>query len=321
MFDLVGIGEVLIDFTPAGVNASGALFQQNLGGGVTNMVCAAAKLGWRSGFIGKVGDDGFGSFCARTMQSIGVDISGLRFSEEQSTTLAFVHLSESGDRSFTFYRKHSADVSLEAAEVDLEMAGNTRMLHFGGVSLTDEPARSATMHAVRRAKASGAMVSFDPNLRLNLWNSPEEAKTVLLDALPLADVIKLSEEEMLLLFGTDDPAALCDIQKHTNAKLLIVTLAEKGAVAAVNGRLFRSQAYDVGTVDTTGAGDCFLAGVLHNLLKLDKPVEELTDGEMSRMLAFANAAGSLVCAKMGGVTALPSLAEVEDCVVHGKRLA
>lgn len=314
MFDFIGIGEILIDFTPAGVNGASALFQQNLGGAVTNVSCAMAKFGWHSGFIGKAGCDGFGVFCAETLRGLGVDVTGLRLSDSHGTTLAFVHLSDTGDRSFSFYRKHSADVSLETSEVNLEMAENTRIFHFGGVSLTDEPARSATLYAVHRAREAGALISFDPNLRLNLWDSPAEARTVLLDVLPLADVVKLSAEEQLFLFDTVDETALYDIQKRFGMKILVVTRAEKGATALVNERLFDSPTYDVEVVDTTGAGDCFLAGVLHGFLKLGKSVDAITEEEIERILAFANAAGSLVCREKGAVNALPSLAEVERLV-------
>lgn len=312
MFDCIGVGEILIDFTPAGVNGSSALFQQNLGGAVTNVACAMAKFGWRSGFIGKAGNDDFGLFCAEALRDTGVDISGIQLSAIHETTLAFVHLSDTGDRSFTFYRKHSADVSLEMAEVNLEMVENTRIFHFGGVSLTDEPARSATLYAAQCAKNAGALIAFDPNLRLNLWDNSAEARAVLLDALSLADVIKFSEEEQLFLFGTIDETALYNIYKCLGTKMSVVTRAEKGAIALVNGRLFNSRAYEVEVVDTTGAGDCFLAGVLHGLLKLDKSIEAISVGETERLLAFANAAGSLACRGKGAVNALPSLAEVED---------
>lgn len=312
MFDFIGIGEILIDFTPAGVNGPSALFQQNLGGAVTNVACAMAKFGWRSGFIGKAGNDGFGLFCAKTLRDTGVDISGLQLSAIHETTLAFVQLSNTGDRSFTFYRKNAADVSLETAEVNLEMVENTRIFHFGGVSLTDEPARSATLYAVQRAKEAGALIAFDPNLRLNLWNNSAEAQEVLLDALPLADVIKFSEDEQLFLFDTIDESVLYNLYKRLGTKMLVLTRAEKGATAFLNGRLFNSRAYEVEVVDTTGAGDCFLAGVLHGLLKLDKSIEAISIGETERLLSFANAAGSLVCRGKGVVNALPSLVEVEE---------
>jgi sugar/nucleoside kinase (ribokinase family) len=335
--DLVSLGEILIDFTPAGRSPAGdALFQRNLGGSAVNLACAFANLGGRCAFIGKAGDDSFGHFCADVLRARGVDMSGFMLDKSRGTTLAFVHLSDSGDRSFSFYRRGSADISLEAGEVDERIIFSARAFHFGGVSLTDEPARTATLHAARLAKSAGLIVSFDPNLRLNLWQSPQEAKEVLLEAFPLADIVKLSEEEAEFLFGCsygtreggdvreggdarevgdvrEGGGALGEIARRFGTPLAIMTLAARGAVALVGGAIeCASPAYGVDVVDTTGAGDCFLSGALHYVLKLGKAPGSLSRGEAARMLAFANAAGSLVCTKMGAIAAQPTLEEIES---------
>ena len=311
-FDLVSLGEILIDFTPAGRAPSGeALYQRNLGGGAVNLACAFASLGGRCAFIGKAGDDGFGRYCAEELRARGVDVSGLILDKARGTTLAFVHVSDAGERSFSFYRHGTADISLEIVDVDERAIRSSRAFHFGGVSLAGEPARSATLHAARAAKGAGLIVSYDPNLRLGLWRSAREAKGVLLEAFALADVVKLSEEEAQFLFGRPDAGALHEISRRYGTPLAIVTLAERGAAALAGGREYASPGRAADVVDTTGAGDCFLSGALHCVLRSGKAPGELAPAEMERMLAFANAAGSLVCTKMGAIAAQPSLAEVE----------
>ena len=191
MFDIVALGESLIDFTPSGENSQGmALFARNPGGAPANVLAMAAKLGGKTAFIGKVGDDAFGAFLKKTMEDAGVDVRGLRMTREYPTTLAFVQLTPEGDRSFTFYRKPGADVMLAPAEVDRALLRDCRIFHFGSVSLTDEPCRTATLEAAREAKAAGAMISYDPNYRPFLWDSAERAREALLAALPLADIVK-----------------------------------------------------------------------------------------------------------------------------------
>lgn len=211
MFDIVALGESLIDFTPSGENSQGmALFARNPGGAPANVLAMAAKLGGKTAFIGKVGDDAFGAFLKKTMEDAGVDVRGLRMTREYPTTLAFVQLTPEGDRSFTFYRKPGADVMLAPAEVDRALLRDCRIFHFGSVSLTDEPCRTATLEAAREAKAAGAMISYDPNYRPFLWDSAERAREALLAALPLADIVKVSEEEMELLTGEVQLAAGAD---------------------------------------------------------------------------------------------------------------
>ena len=274
MFDIVALGESLIDFTPSGENSQGmALFARNPGGAPANVLAMAAKLGGKTAFIGKVGDDAFGAFLKKTMEDAGVDVRGLRMTREYPTTLAFVQLTPEGDRSFTFYRKPGADVMLAPAEVDRALLRDCRIFHFGSVSLTDEPCRTATLEAAREAKAAGAMISYDPNYRPFLWDSAERAREALLAALPLADIVKVSEEEMELLTGEVQLAAGADALASRGAALVLVTLGPRGAyyrAAAGRGLL---PACEVDTVDTTGAGDAFLGALLSCLA--GKTLEEL----------------------------------------------
>ena len=320
--DFTSIGEVLIDFTPAGTGASGAaLFQRNLGGAPGNVACAIAKLGRESAFIGMAGDDGFGRFCKGAMQSLGVDVRGFRLSTTMNTTLSFVHLSDTGDRSFSFYRKNCADIGLDIPDLDMGLVRGSKIFHFGGVSLSDEPSRSATAYAVQEAKKSGAIISFDPNIRLNLWESAEKLKEESLRVFQYADVIKLSDEEVEFFFGTNDyPAAIRDAQDRYGAKLVFVTCGPRGAMTISGGQLYDCRAYDVKTIDTTGSGDCFFAGALHCLLKFGKPAGCLTQGEARYMLEFANASGSLASTKFGATSSLPTAAEVESCMRDEKPL-
>ena len=197
MFDITALGEILIDFTPSGTNGMGMpLYTQNPGGAPANVLAQSALLGSRTAFIGKVGQDSFGTFLRSVMERNGIDTRALVTSEEVHTTLAFVQLDACGDRSFSFYRNPGADILLRESEVDYELIRQSHIFHFGSLSLTDEPARSATVAAVHAARGSGCLISYDPNYRPPLWPSQDAARTAMLKLLPLADILKLSEEEL-----------------------------------------------------------------------------------------------------------------------------
>ena len=322
-YELASLGEVLIDFSPSGyaANGGGPLFQQNLGGAPCNVACAIAKLGRRSAFLGMAGDDAFGRFCVNSIRGMGVDVRGLKLSPDYNTTLAFVHLSESGERSFSFYRRDCADIHLKKEDLDMEIIRGARIFHFGAVSLTGEPSRSTTIYAVQEAKKSGAVISFDPNLRLNLWESAAEVKTVVLSVFPYVDVIKLSDDEVTFLFDTKDYAAAIEhIRQRFGTKLTLVTRGALGALTVAGGRLYDVPAYGLNIIDTTGTGDCFFAGALHCILSYQKPADTLTPDEISHMLEFANASGALAGTKLGAVTSLPSAADIEHCMKNCRTL-
>lgn len=322
MYDFISIGEMLIDFTPVhSKEASGIIFEQNPGGAPANVACALSKLGRRTSFIGKVGNDQFGKFCKNALEACNVDASNLVLSDKHATTLAFVHLSSSGNRDFSFYRKNLADVNLEMSDILPDLLKQTKIFHFGSVSMTDEPSRTTTLECVRLAKESGAVISYDPNLRPSLWDSPITAKEIITNALPLADILKVSEEELEFLFGERDceKAAYMVLDKF-NIPFVLVSRAQYGCLAVVNSRTYSAQAYDVATIDTTGAGDCFFAGILHNLLDFGVEIRNLQDEQINYMLEYANAIGSLATTKKGAIPAIPSHEEIVRCMKHCNKL-
>lgn len=315
MFDITAVGELLIDFTPAGSNAAGnALFAQNPGGAPANVLAAAGRLGSKTAFIGKVGNDGFGKFLKSTLDQNGISTDNLVMTDEVHTTLAFVQLDEKGDRSFAFYRKPGADIMLTADEVHPELLKNTKFLHFGSVSLTEEPSRSATLYAVKTAKEAGAIISYDPNYRAPLWSSETEAKQQMHAALPLADLVKLSEEEMVMLTGEHDLLAGARRIQELGVTLVLVTLGSKGAFYLLGDSFGTLPTYDVKTIDTNGAGDTFFGAVLYRLKgKSLQEIKELTVPELTEIISFANAAGSMTTMKSGAIPAMPTLEEVALC--------
>lgn len=323
MYDFVSIGEILIDFTPCGISEKGAPhYQQNPGGAPANVACVMAKLGRKAAFIGKVGRDSFGYACRQALEDAGCDASHLVFSDTEHTTLAFVTLSPDGDRDFSFYRNHTtADVNLTVDDISDEIYGDTRFFHFGSVSQAQEPSRTTMVEAVKKARAAGAVVSYDPNLRERLWADLDEAKEIILASLPLCDMLKISGEEKEFLFGElDEDEVGRKLNGEYGIPFAVITKGREGCTAFVNGRRFDSPAYDVETIDTTGAGDSFWAGIMLSLLESGKRPEELTDEELAAMLTFANALGSLVTTKRGAIAAIPERGEIEALIASGKTL-
>ena len=230
MFDVTALGEVLIDFTPCGVSEAGmALFEQNPGGAPANVLAAVSNLGQKPAFIGKVGDDMHGALLKDTLDRIGVDTSGMVVDPNYFTTLAFVSL-KNGERSFSFARKPGADTQLTSEEINLDVVRNTKIFHCGSLSLTDEPARSATFFAVKEAKEAGAVISYDPNYRALLWKSEEEAVKHMRSMIPYADIMKISDEETVLLSGKSDPKEAAEVLLNQGVDCVIVTLGKDGAL-------------------------------------------------------------------------------------------
>ncbi len=316
MFDISAIGELLIDFTPVGISEAGnVIFERNPGGAPANVLAAASKLGSSTAFLGKVGRDQFGEFLAKTLEDNRIDVRGLKFSLSANTTLAFVHLNEHGDRSFSFYRNPGADMLLSEEDLETDVLKSTGIFHFGSVSMTDEPSRSATLKAVEIAKNSGAVISFDPNLRPLLWKSLDEAKKQIIGGLGYADILKISGEELEFLTGVKDLAAGTEqLQKH-GISFIIVTLGPAGAFYRAGGITGFQPTYDVRVVDTTGAGDAFLGAFLYKLkgLGLDD-IRKLSSGEIDKIMDFANAGGACTTSRKGGIPAVPDLEQVERCM-------
>ncbi|MDF2935843.1 MAG: PfkB protein [Paenibacillaceae bacterium] len=313
MLDAAAVGEVLVDFTPSGTNEYGyQSFSANPGGAPANVMAALAKWGRKTGFIGKVGQDTFGEFLRQVLDQAGVDTRGLVLSESYRTTLAFVHLQADGDRSFSFYRSPGADMMLTPGEVREDIISEAGLLHFGSVSLTDEPSAEATLHAVRLARGLGKLVSYDPNLRPALWRSLEEAKARIRQGLGLAHIVKLSEEELEFLTGEKEPeagTALLFSEYHT--PLILVTLGAEGSFFRLGKECRRVPGQPVQAVDTTGAGDCYLAGFLHKFMEAGEALERLDAEAVQTMAAFGNAAGALITLQKGAIPAIPQLEDIE----------
>jgi fructokinase len=311
MADVIALGELLIDFVPtvSGVSLIEApAFQKAPGGAPANVAVGLAKLGASAGFLGKVGDDAFGHFLTQTLSEHGVDISGVRFDPEARTALAFVSLRADGEREFMFYRHPSADMRYRPDEVDLEAIRRAKIFHFGSISLIGEPSRSATLLAVQTARESGARISFDPNLRLNLWPTENEARQRVLETLPLAQVVKIAEEELRFLTGIAGLEAAARALWHPGLELLVVTLGAAGCRWFTVGGTGQAEGFSVQPVDTTGAGDGFVAGLLYGLLQsADHPPAPERLYEICR---FANAVGALTTTRRGAIPALPTLLEV-----------
>ena len=318
MYDVLTLGELLVDFTPSGRSPAGMrMFEQNPGGAVANAICALAGFGKRTGFIGKVGADMHGDFLRGTLEEKGVDTRGLISDPGVFTTLAFVALSDTGERSFSFARKPGADTCLRADELDMEMLGQCRIFHFGSLSLTDEPARGATLTAVRAAREAGAIISYDPNYRASLWPDEQTAITRMRSVLGLVDIVKISDEESVLVTGRESPAGAAAALLDQGAGCAVVTLGRGGAMAANRHGSVQLPVPDVPVVDTTGAGDAFWGGFLYTLLEKGHRPSELTAGDLSDCVRFANAAATLCVQKRGGIPAMPSLAEVAELSGQG----
>lgn len=322
MKEFVSIGEILVDCVPYQLpELAQPLYQMNPGGAPANVACVVAKLGHSTGFIGRVGDDVFGQNCIDTIGACGVDTSYIKISPDEPTTLAFVCLDGAGNRSFSFYRTGTADVGLSRSQLEGADFPQAKVFHFGAVSLTDQPSREATLYGAERAKLAGSIITYDPNLRLSLWKDPEEARREILAAAPLADIIKVSEEEGEFLFGETDPRTICQrIEAEFAPAMVVVTQAAEGCTCSINGEVWSAPAYDVHTIDTTGAGDCFFGGLLHCLLQSGKRPQELTGEEVAHMLDFGNATGSLATAKKGAIPSIPTLAEIQACMAGGRRI-
>jgi fructokinase len=312
MFDCIALGEVLIDFTPAGKSETGEVrFEQNPGGAPANVLCALAKLGKRTAFIGKVGNDQFGHYLNSVLQKNKVNTDGVVFTEDINTTLAFVHLNDQGDRSFSFYRNPGADMLLHESELDLAMIGNSRIFHFGSISMTHEPSASATLKAVSFAKENGLLISYDPNLRVNLWSDLNHAKNMIEMGLKYADILKISEEELEFITGTKDLTKGSEyIFSHFSTKLIFVTLGSKGCFYRLGHETGKCSGYEIESIDTTGAGDAFLAGVLYQIIEKNKIITDLSLKDVEQMVSFANAVGALATTKKGAIPAMPTLEEI-----------
>jgi fructokinase len=322
VFDAVALGELLIDFTPQKDSGQGnPMFVCNPGGAPANVLAVLAMLGKRCAFIGKVGNDQFGSFLRGILDDLKINTTGLIGSNEVNTTLAFVHLNESGDRSFSFYRKPGADIMLDEQEVKFDLIKNSKVFHFGSVSLTDEPCRTATLKAVEFARNNNVLISFDPNLRVALWNNLEEAKKMIKIGLGYTDVLKISDEELEFLTDCKDlKEGTRILWKEFGIKLIFVTLGPKGCFYRRGEDTGETFAYDVDTIDTTGAGDSFLGSALFQILDRNKKINDFSVGELDEIVDFASAASSLSTTKKGAIPSIPLLHDIKESMGQIKKL-
>ena len=313
-FDVVALGELLVDFTQNGVSEQGnLLFEANPGGAPANVLAMLRKLGKRCAFIGKVGKDSFGDMLAKTVEEAGIDIRGLRRDADIPTTLAVVHTFPGGDRDFSFYRKPGADIMLRADELDEALMKDCRIFHFGTLSLTDEPCKSATVKAYELAKEAGAIISFDPNLRPPLWKSEGDAKAAIEWGLQRCDILKISDNEIEFMTGeTDFDKGAANLKaRFPQIRLLNVTAGGDGSFSYYGGkRVFVPACKLGGVIETTGAGDTFCASVLNFVL--ENGLDELTEKDMTAMLRFANTAAYIVTTKKGAIRSMPERGQVEE---------
>ncbi|XP_030470275.1 probable fructokinase-1 [Syzygium oleosum] len=308
---IVSFGEMLIDFVPtvSGVSLAEAPgFLKAPGGAPANVAIAVTRLGGRSAFVGKLGDDEFGHMLAGILKQNGVNGDGINFDQGARTALAFVTLRADGEREFMFYRNPSADMLLKPEELNLELIRSGKVFHYGSISLIVEPCRSAHLKAMQVARDAGALLSYDPNLRLPLWPSPEYAREQIMSIWDKADLIKVSDVELEFLTGSDkidDESAMS--LWHPNLKLLLVTLGENGCRYYTKNFHGAVDAFHVNTVDTTGAGDSFVGALLCNIVDDHSILED--EGRLRKVLKFANACGAITTTKKGAIPALPAEAD------------
>ena len=307
MYDVVALGELLIDFTTQSVDAEGyPTMAAHPGGAPANFLAAIAKFGGKVGMLGKIGTDTFGKLLTNTLREAGIETKGLVAADDVFTTLAFVTLDENGDREFAFARKPGADTQLRFDELDLSLIDETRVFHFGTLSLTGEPARTTTYRAVEYAKAHGKLVTYDPNLRKPLWNDLDEAKEQMLWGLRQADVVKISDEEVEFLFGLGVQDGAQYILDHYPVKLVFVTCGADGCWfqnRSASGHVDSLKGITV--VDTTGAGDIFGGSAVWKLLQTGKRPEDLDEAELTQIVSFACKAAGLSTTKQGGISSVP----------------
>ena len=313
-YDVVALGELLIDFAMSGQSEQGNnMFEACPGGAPCNVLAMLNKLGKKTAFIGKVGNDQFGKLLKDTIEGIGIDTKGLLMDDEVRTTLAFVHTFPDGDRDFSFYRNPGADMMLSENEVDVDMIHNTRVFHLGTLSMTDEPARTATKKALDEAKKAGCLISFDPNLRPPLWKSLDTAKEMMEYGFGYCDILKISDNEIQFVSGKEDyDEGIQYLQEKYDIPLIFLTLGKDGSRAYYKGMRVEKEGFQVNTIETTGAGDSFCGSAISGVL--DKGIDKLTEADLAEILTFANAAAAIVTTKKGAIRSMPELEEIKELI-------
>lgn len=310
-YDICALGELLIDFTENGVSPQGnPVMEANPGGAPCNVLAMASKLGCRTAFIGKVGDDIFGRQLRKAIRDVGIDDTGLVTDRDVNTTLAFVHTGADGEREFSFYRKPGADMMLSEEDVPEQLIENCKIFHFGSLSMTSERCEKATKKAIEIAKKSGAIVSFDPNLRENLWDSLDTAKEKIRYGLSKCDILKISDNEIQWLTGEEDfDAAVNALRQEFDIPLIFLTLGKDGSRAySLSGCYAEEPVIEANSIEKTGAGDTFFGCALARVLACKKL--DLSISELSEILKFANAGATIITTRKGALKVMPELSEI-----------
>ena len=311
-YDVVALGELLIDFTDNGVSGQGnTLFEANPGGAPCNVLALLNRLGHKTAFMGKVGDDLFGQHLKKVLEDIKIDTKGLLMDKEVKTTLAFVKTLEGGDRDFSFYRNPGADMMLSEDEIDENLIKAAKIFHFGTLSMTHEGVRKATQKALKIAKENGVLISFDPNLREPLWASLEEAKKQVSYGLQYCDVLKISDNEIQWFTGKEDYTEGARFLQDTyHIPLILLSMGKEGSRAYYKDEIVEAAPFlQESTIETTGAGDTFMGSCLHFVL--ENGIEEIKSEQLKEMLTFANAAASIITTRKGALRVMPEREEIE----------
>lgn len=311
-FDVTALGELLIDFTENGLSNQGNyLLEANPGGAVCNVLAMLAKLGKKTAYIGKVGDDFLGRHLKEVAEAVGIDTRNLLLDDQAHTTLAFVHTYPDGDRDFSFYRNPGADMNLRAEEVNEELIAQSRVFHFGSLSMTHPGVREATKKALRIAKEQGCLISYDPNLRPPLWNTLEEAKEQIAFGMTQCDILKISDNEIQWFTGEEDfDAGIRILQDTYHIPLILLSMGRDGSRAYYRGMRVEADPFlQKNTIETTGAGDTFCACVINYVL--EHGLEDLREEDLRQMLRYANAAASLITTRKGALRVMPQPEDVE----------
>ena len=315
-YDVIALGELLIDFTMNGQSEQGNnVFEACPGGAPCNVLALLNKMGKKTAFLGKVGKDQFGTLLRDTITDAGIDASHLMMDGTVNTTLAFVHTFPDGDREFSFYRNPGADMMLTEDEVDPEFIAQTKILHFGTLSMTHDGVRAATKKAVQAAKDAGCLVSFDPNLRPPLWSSLDLAKEQMEYGFGVCDILKISDNEIQFVSGKEDyDEGIACLQEKYNIPLILLTMGKEGSRAYYKGKCVERPGFAVKAIETTGAGDTFCGSSLNYIV--EHGFDDLTEDQLGELLTFANAAAAIVTTKKGAIRSMPEREEVE--VLMGK---
>ena len=312
-YDVIALGELLIDFTENGVSGQGnPVLEANPGGAPCNVLAFLNKIGHKTGFIGKVGKDMFGDQLEAALKEVGIATEGLVRDDEVHTTLAFVHTFPDGDRDFSFYRNPGADMMLNVSDIKTDMIEDSKIFHYGSLSMTSENAFEATKKGIEIAKKAGAIISFDPNLREPLWKSLDEAKEKIDFGMSQCNILKISDNEIQWFTGKDDfDEGVAELRKKYDFDLILVSMGKDGSMAfSRSNRAVVKPFLQKNTIETTGAGDTFCGGVLHYVL--ENGLKDYTEDELVNMLTFANAGASIVTTRKGALRVMPTMQEVNE---------